>query len=158
MKEKLRQLARLTEVRKARERLSEAAVAAEVGKLYAVEQRLSAVKEREAKDAGEMRRAMAVGESTEWMQPFALSVVDGRDRARCEAERRERLAAVEAARGVLRLRRTEAEQVEVLRWDAMEAIALEEARRAQAESDDRFLARSRWLASREGVKTLIENA
>jgi len=157
MTEKLKQLARLMEVRKTRERLSEAAVAMAVGKLYAVEQRLATAKQREANDAEEMRRAMVVGERPEWMEALALSAVDGRDRVRCEAERRERLAAVEVARGLLRVHRTEAEQVVVLRRDALDAIAVEEARRAQAESDDRFLARGRWLALREGVKTLMDS-
>ena len=156
MREKLRQLERLKRLREIRERLSEASVAVAVGRLREAEQRLMEAKEAELAGARETIRAMEGGERAEWTLSLALRKAFRRDCARYEMECGERAVEVKAAREVLRACRIETEQAAVLQREAQEALAMEEERRAQAASADRFLARSRWEAGRAGVKSLIE--
>jgi len=142
----MRQLARLKKLRAARERLSEASVAVEAGKLRLAEERLLAAKDAEAAGARESQRAVEAGERTAWMLSLALREAEAMRRPRLEAACREREIALVAAQRILNVCRVETEQASGSERDLREALDVEQERRAQAESDDRFLARVRWCA------------
>ena len=155
MSEKLRQLGRMKALREGRERLSEASVAMAAAKLREAEQRLDDVRAVRAAEMEESQRAIAVGERPAWMLALALSKADARDCARLAAECVARKDSMMAAQRILQACRIETEQASLLEKDLREVLMVERERREQAESDDRFAARSRWDAMREGLKTLI---
>jgi len=156
----MRQLARLKKLRAARERLGEASVAVEAGKLRQAEERLLAAKDAEVAGARESQRAIEAGERPAWTLSLALREAEAMRRPLLEAACREREIALVAAQRILRVCRVETEQASVLERDLRETLDVEQERRAQAESDDRFAARARWRAGLKtnGVKLLTEMA
>ena len=89
------------------------------------------------------------------MLALALSKADARDCERLAGEcvgHREKLM---AAQRMLKACRVETEQVNGLEKGLREELMVQRGRREQAESDDRFAARSRWDAMKEGLKTLM---
>jgi hypothetical protein len=158
MKEKLRQIERVRQLRETRERRSEASVSVATAKLREAEQLLAELKDAEHIVARESSRAMEAGERSEWMLSLTLRKVFELDLDRFEKERREREEVMLAARRELQDRRIETEQTVALRRDARLALQREEEHRAQAESVDRFLARRRWSSERLRVRSLIEGA
>jgi hypothetical protein len=158
MSERLRQMERVKKVRSARERLSEVSTARAAAQLRDAEVRLAGAKEAELQGAGEAMRAMEAGERGEWPMSLALCKVLGIDRERMERERVEREKGLAAAQILLRANRVETEQAAVLHRDMRKALLVEQERRAQTETEDRFLARRRWSSQRARVRGLIESA
>ncbi len=156
MKEKLRQIERVRQLRETRERMSEASVAVATAKLREAVQSLAELKNAELIVARESMRAMEAGESPEWTMSLTLRKAFGWDVGRFEKERRECEEAMLAARRELQDRRIETEQTVALRRDARAALQREEEHRAQTESVDHFSARKRWSSERLRVRSLIE--
>jgi len=156
MREKLRQMDRVKHVRATRERLSEASLAIATAKLREAEKRLAEARDAETSGAQDAILAMDSGEPDEWAMSLALRKAFGMDCERVAKELKQREEDRATAHGELRTRKVETEQAAVLHRDVREALLVEEERRAQAESADRFLARGRWSSARESVKFLIE--
>ena len=156
MREKLRQIERVRNVRAMRERLSEASLAIAMAKLRDAEERLEEARQADIAGAREAIAAMSEGERREWAMSMALRKAFVMDCERMEEVRGQckddRLAAQAALRGC----RIETEQAAALQRDVREALLMEEERRAEAEGADRFLARGRWNSGRASVNSLIE--
>ncbi|MEO6923356.1 MAG: hypothetical protein ABI142_05975 [Bryocella sp.] len=155
MNETLRQMERVKQVRAMQERMSEATLAVAAAGLHAVEKELrvaQTVREEIAAEGAEMWSREAKAMSSGLRRAF------GMDCERYEQERLRRLGSVQEAESALRLRRIDSERSAVICAEAR-AVAMQEAeRRAQAETVDRFLARSRWSSAKIRVRTLSEAA
>ena len=156
MREKLRQIERVRNVRAIRERLSEASLAVAMAKLRDAEERLEEARQAEIAGAREAIAAMREGEQREWAMSMALRKAFVMDcermeevRGRCEEDR-------VASQASLRGCRIETEQAAALHRDVRAALLMEEERRAEAEGVDRFLARGRRSSARASVNSLIE--
>jgi hypothetical protein len=158
MSDRLRQMERLKRVRETRERLDEASVARAAAQLYESEARLMELKEAELVGAREAMRVLEEGEHGEWTMSLALRKAFGLDCERVAKEREERCEGLADAQRALRASRVETEQAVVLHRDVRAALLMEEERRMQTETVDRFLARRRWSLERVRVKSLIEVA
>jgi hypothetical protein len=156
MKEKLRQIERVRQLRETRERMSEASVALATTRLHEAEMSLAKLREAERGMARESIRAIERGERSEWTMSLTLRKALGQDSDRFEKERRKLEEAMMSAQRELKTRRIETEQAVALRRDVRVALQMEEEHRAQVESMDRFLARSRWSSARVCVRSLIE--
>jgi hypothetical protein len=156
VREKLRQMERVRQVRATRERLSEASLAIATAKLREAEQRLEQAKEAEMSGARDAMLAVDAGDQSEWAMSLALRKAFGMDCTRMMKEHGQREEDRLAAQGELRARKIETEQAAVLHRDVRGVLLAEEDRRTQTESTDRFLARGRWSSARESVKFLIE--
>ncbi len=156
MSEKLRQMERLKQVRKTRERLDEASVARAAARLREVETRLSALQEAELMKARAAICAMEAGERTQWAPLQAVRVAFGLDCQRVEKEQAECSEELATAQKALRQSRIHTEQAAALYQNVRDALLQEEERRTQTETVDRFLARSRWNMECVRVRSLIE--
>lgn len=156
MRQKLRQMERVKRMREARERLSEVFLAAATTKLHDAEQRLSYARETEMVSVQETMRALEVGEHRS--MSLALREAFGVDCERQETERSERDEEKHQAQAVLRVRRVESEQAALLHHDIRSELMEQEERRAQTETADCFLARSRWSSAKVRVRSLSEAA
>jgi hypothetical protein len=156
MNYKLRQLERVKRMREARERLSEVSLAVAATKLHDAEQRLSHASEAEIIGAQETVCALEAGEKHS--MSLALREAFGMDRERYETERSERKEEKQQAQVILRARRIESEQAILLHRDMRSMLSEQEERRAQTETVDRFLARSRWNSAKVRVRSLSEAA
>jgi hypothetical protein len=153
--DELRQLGRLKRLREAKERMCEAGVAREVGRLREAEARLKAVVDAEAAAVVEAQHALNDGMRGEWMLALAVREAEAKCQPFLMKVCAECGAAVDAAKKVLRVSRIETEQVSALERELRAVMELEQGRRTQAESDDRFAARGHWRASLR-VKLLTE--
>ena len=158
MREKLRQIERVRQLRETLERMSEASVALAAVKLHEVEQSLTKLKDAERAMACESMRAIETGERSGWAIALILRKSLELDGDRFEKKHRELEEAMLAAQQELKTRRIETEQAVALGRDVGVALQMEEEHRAQVESVDRFLARSRWNSGRIRVRSLIEAA
>jgi hypothetical protein len=154
MNYKVRQLERVKRMREARERLSEISLTVAATKLHDAEQRLSHAREAEMIGAQEITRALEVGEKHS--MSMSLREAFGMDRERYETARSERAEEKEQAQTILRARRVESEQAALLHRDMHSELLQLEERRAQTETVDRFLARSRWGSAKVRVRSLSE--
>ncbi len=158
MREKLRQMERLLQVREARERLNEVSAARAAAHLREAETRLSKLKEAGLVGAREAMLAMEAGERAEWTISLSLCKAFGLDCECVEKERLERREGLARAQRLLKESRIETEQAAVLHRDVRDVLLAEQDRRAQTETADRFLARNRWSSERMRVRSLIETA
>jgi len=158
MKEKLRQIERVRQLRETRERMSEASVALATRQLHEAESSLEKLGKAERAMARESIRAIETGERLEWAIALTLRKALMQDGDRFEKERRELEEAMLDAQQELKARRIETEQAVALKRDAKAALQMEEEHHTQVESMDRFLARNRWSSGRVRVRSLIEGA
>ena len=102
---------------------------------------------RDATNAG--REALDAGSRAEWLLSEIQQEYLEMRRGRLVGLRDERAAAWEAAREEFLLSRVRTEQMKQVVTNLKEQAEAEEARRAQAASDDRFLMRLSWRAERD---------
>ena len=105
---------------------------------------------RLARTAG--RHALDAGDRVGWMASAAQQLAAKIKRRRLDPIREQRQAMNETAREQYLASRLKHEQIQRLIARAEEQIGIEEERRGQAESDDRFLAR-RWSGQATRMKT-----
>jgi len=158
MKEKLRQIERVRQLRETMQRMSEASVTIASARLRETEQLLTELKSAELVMALESIRAIETGERPAWTMSQTLRESFRLDSDRFEKERKEREEAKLTTQQELKCRRIETEQAVALRRDAMVMMQMEEEHRTQTESADRFLARRQWNSGRVRVRALIEEA
>ena len=91
------------------------------------------------------RGALAAGDRLGWMAADTRREVAGRKSIRLEEVRVKREAVSAVARQQYLASRKESEQMKRIRDDAALGVELDESRRVQAVSDDRFLSRMRWV-------------
>ena len=145
MKAKLRGLERIIAARKLMEQQSEAAVSRAYGRVRVAEQMLESSAESFCVEAGAVVAALVVAD-----RKLALVAEGVRDAVmlrsmRVEAERSEAADVLLCAQMHLRGRRIEREAAEAVAAASRIKLDVEAARREQAASDDRFLARRRWV-------------
>jgi len=156
MKDKLRQIERLCQLRETRERMSEALVAIASARLRETEQLLTELKAVELGMARASIRSIEAGERPEWTMSQTLREAFMLDGSRLQEECMRREEEKLAAQKELKSRRIETEQAVSLRRDAKAALQIEEEHRTQTESLDSFLARRQWRSGRIRVRALIE--
>lgn len=98
------------------------------------------------------RAALLGGDQACWMMSETLQETAAWRRGRLERIRLEREELNDAAREQYVASRLKREQVKRVFDDIAARMEIEEGRRMQAASDDRFLARRRWTDSREKVR------
>ena len=144
MSAKLKQLERLRRLRGLRETVCEAELAKAQGALRRVELQIDAVQQRRSELACERSAALMLGERAGWWLAESASLVAEQYGVMLAGLLREKADAAEAARGRWVVSGREVEQARVMEADLRHALEQEEARRAQAVSDDRFAARAHW--------------
>ena len=102
------------------------------------------------------REALASGDRLGWMIADKRRDIAGRKRLRLEEIRLELEAASAVARQQYLTSRIESEQMKRVRDDVALAVELDESRRVQAVTDDRFLSRMRWIDA-QGDTTMRES-
>ena len=95
------------------------------------------------------RAALTTGDREEWMLTDAEREMAGWRRGLLEGLRVERDAVREAARKQFLDSRVQTEQMKSVVTRMKEQVEIEQGRRMQASSDDRYLTRLRWRAQRE---------
>ena len=150
----MKQLERLARLRAAKERLQEAAYAKAQARVTAADHGIGAcVSLRDA--AGVAARAGLIdGNWDAWWLGESTRALAERKEESLRQEREE--LAQQAARdhAIFAIRRLEAEQARLLVKRTLAALRVEEERRTQTTSDDRFAARAHWMAAirRQRVK------
>jgi DNA-binding protein H-NS len=99
------------------------------------------------------RGALLAGDRVSWMMAEGQQETAGWRRRRLEQIRLEREELNEAARKQYVASRLKREQIERVFDDIAARMEIEEGRRLQAASDDRFLARRRWTDRRKRDET-----
>jgi hypothetical protein len=98
------------------------------------------------------RYALAIGDRVGWMMSETQQQTSVRRQQRLEQVRQEREQLNDAARQEFMASRLKREQMERVFDEVAARAEIEEARRMQAVSDDRFLARRRWTDTKEKVR------
>jgi hypothetical protein len=98
------------------------------------------------------RGALLAGDHVSWTTAETQQEIAAWRRRRLEQIRLEREELNEAAREQYVASRLKREQIKRVFDDLAERIEIEEERRLQAASDDRFLARRRWTDARERMR------
>jgi hypothetical protein len=106
---------------------------------------------RSARNDG--RAALLVGDQVSWVMAESQKETAGWRRQRLEQIRLEREELNEAAREQYVASRLKREQMKRVCDDIAARMEIEEGRRSQAASDDRFLARRRWTDRRKRDET-----
>ena len=99
------------------------------------------------------RRALLAGDRVSWVMAESQQETAGWRRRRLEQIRLEREELNEAAREQYVASRLKREQMKRVCDDIAAQVEIEEGRRLQAASDDRFLARRRWTDRRKRDET-----
>jgi hypothetical protein len=101
----------------------------------------------------ESQRALSAGDSLTWRMAETKQLSVGRRQKRLEQIRVERDELSDAAREQYVASRLKREQMDRLLGDIATRTEVEEGRRNQAASDDRFLARRRWTDARNQIRS-----
>lgn len=140
----LRQMERVLRVREARERMGEAAFAAEQAKVRRADAVLRRTEEAQQRAIEQAREGLIEGEWNSWWMGESEAAIAERVREKCKEVRRQAVEVAEAARLTMIAARIEAEQSRMLESAMRKTLNDERARREQAVSDDRFAARAHW--------------
>lgn len=98
------------------------------------------------------RKALTAGDRMGWTMSEALRETASWKRRRLEAIRLEREGLSESAKEQYVASRLKSEQMRRVVARASEQMEIEEGRKKQAASDDRFLARRRWTDARDELR------
>ncbi len=143
--ERLRQWKRLKQVRELQERVREAEYALATDRLRAADEVLRAMLAAASAAAHARRLAMKEGDGAGCTVGESMGGGADRQRRQWLPERSLRAADRDAKQIALMRARLERERCEQRLADMRAQVAVEEARRTQAASDDRFAARRHWL-------------
>jgi len=152
MRGKLTTLRRIMGIYGVIEELRSAELLSAATAVYEVQQAIGGQEDAVRSARAEGRRTLGEDDRIGWTASEAQHLAAGVKRGRLEPIRQQRQAMKETAREQYLASRLKREQMERLIVRAEEQIGVEEERRAQAESDDRFLAR-RWNGGAARMKT-----
>jgi hypothetical protein len=151
MKTQLQTLKRLVDLYKAVERLHSTELQRTTTSLQKAEQAVGMQREIVNSARVDGRNALKSGDRMEWTMAEVRSGTSDWRRRRLDVIRSEREGLRDTASEQYLASRLKSEQVKRVTEAIAERIAIEEGRRVQAASDDRFLARKRWSDAQERI-------
>ncbi|GGA56347.1 hypothetical protein GCM10011507_04590 [Edaphobacter acidisoli] len=144
MQARIETLKRLTKLYEAVEKAHSVELKRTTAALHEVQSAVDAEAKITRRAAHQGREALASGDRMQWAAADLQRKAAGAKRNRLESVRVERKRSSETAREQYVASRRKSEQMQRLTTRAAEQIAVDEAKKMQSATDDRFLARRRW--------------
>lgn len=141
----LERLQRLRELRAAKERLHEAALARAQRSVAEVDSAIETLQQNRHRMVEDGRHSLLSGQWDQWWLSESSDLLAERHLGSLSSLRSERMEQAAQADRALAVCRKEAEQARLLQEQAERAERLHAERSAQSASDDRFAARAYWL-------------